>query len=86
MKNLNDGSIKPQSQEEKNITAEKLSSPEKKFSINSGYKTNREGSSSKNIEKAMSQVKLSRNYSASKNDNPFFKITPGKNFVEVGNN
>ncbi len=34
----------------------------------------------------MSQVKSSRNYSASKNENPFFKITPGKNFVEVGNN
>lgn len=53
--------------------------------MNSGYKTNREGSSSKNSQKPMSQAKSSRNYSASKNENPFYKIKSGKNLVEVGN-
>ena len=34
----------------------------------------------------MSQAKSSRNYSASKNENPFYKIKSGKNLVEVGKN
>ncbi len=32
----------------------------------------------------MSQAKSSRNYSASKNENGFYKIKSGKNLVEVG--
>jgi hypothetical protein len=72
-------------EEEKKGTAEKLISPDKKNSMNSGYKTNREGSSSKNGQKTMSQAKSSRNYSASKNENGFYKIKSGKNLVEVGN-
>jgi hypothetical protein len=72
------------SEEDTKGPTEKLVSPDKKISMNSGYKTNREGSSSKNMQKTMSQAKSSRNYSASKNENGFYKIKSGKNLVEVG--